>query len=449
MSFLRRQESKPNIIMDSYHRRNDRNLNVKNSMKKKILIIIISLIALKTEAQSSVFKVVDSLMLEGKYQLALEKLKNENPKTTRLYENVGAIYYQIGDYNNAIFYFNEGVKLGTSNSIHMRMAKAYDRIGKSKKAIKIYEVIVQNDSTNLIAANSLGKLYINNSRPVSAEKTYRYLIKQDSLNPNFQYQLGNSLMKKGGKFEMVDYFLKAYELDSLHSKSVYRLAEFYKDIKDKDSTLLFIDKGLEISPNDINFLQLKANFSYTSKEYELALVHLKKLMHLNYKTKNIYDMVGMSFSKLEKLDSAKIYFNKALRVERMDSKILFRIAKIYHQQDSLKKATFYAGMSIYGLKPDFDKEYYFLGILQKEAGELNPAIQSFEKAYQNNHGNYKALFELAFASELYYKDKKIALKHYQNYKEKFKSKDEEYTSFVNSKIKHLKTALFMEGEKVK
>jgi len=225
-------------------------------------------------------------------------LEYENPKTTQVYERIGSIYYQIGDFNKAITYFNKGVELGVDYSTQIRLAKAYESIGKSKNAIEIYETIIQKDSLNLIAANALGKLYLSNTRPKSAEKIYRYLIKKDSLNPNFQYQLGRALMKKGERFDMVDYFLKAYELDSLHVKSIYRLAKFYKVLKDKDSTLLFIDKGLEISPNDINFLQLKANYSYTEKEYRLAIEQLKKLIGLNYRNINIYDMFGMSYLKL-------------------------------------------------------------------------------------------------------------------------------------------------------
>lgn len=417
-------------------------------MKKKLLFAIISLIVLKTEAQSSVFTVVDSLLLKGKYQTALNILDNKNPKTLQLHERMGEIYYQVGDYNKAVSYFKKGVGLGDGASIQMRLAKTYGIIGKPKDAIKIYEHIVAVDSLNLIAQNALGKLYISNSRPKSAEKVFRFLIKRDSLNPNFQYQLGRALMGQGAMFPMVDYYLKAYELDSLHSKSVYRLAKFYKDISAKDSTRLFIDIGLKIAPTDINFLQLKANFSYTAKEYDVAIDHLEKLVALNYRTKNIYDMYGMSYLKLEKYDSAKVYFKKALKFDFSDPVICYRMAKLYHAQDSIKKATFYASRAVYGLKPDYDREYYLLGLLQMEQGLLQQSVRSFEKSYLNNTGNYKSLYALATSSDTFYEDKKIAFKHYKKFMDKFASKDEDMTLFIKKRIQEIKEELFLEGETV-
>ena len=415
-------------------------------MKKKLLFAILSLIVLKTEAQSSVFTVVDSLLLQGKYQVALSELEKRTPKTIRLFQKIGEIYYQVGDFNKAVTQFETGMELGESTAIQMRLAKTYGILGRTKEAIGMYESIVKKDSLNLIAFNSLGNLYLSRARAKSAEKVYRYLIQQDSLNPNFQYQLGRALSDKGRKFEMVDYFLKAYELDPKHTKSMYRLAKFYKAISKKDSTRLFIDKGLQVSPNDINFLQLKANFSYTAKEYPEAIAQLKKLEKLNYRTKNIYDMFGMSYLKMEKYDSAIIYFDKALKIERGDPTISYRMAKLYHAQDSIKKATFYAMTAVMGLKPDFDKEYYLLGLLQKEQGQIRQAITSFEKSYYNNTRNHKSLYALATTSDAFYKDKKGVYKHYNSYLKRFASKDEEMTMFIKKRIQEIKEELFLEGE---
>lgn len=417
-------------------------------MKRKLLFAVICLTVLKTEAQSSVFNVVDSLLLQGKYQMALEMLEKENSKTQKVHERIGDIYYQVGDVSKAIAHFEKGSALESTTTIQMKLAKAYNNVQRSKEAITIYENLVKEDSLNLLALNSLGNLYLAKTRPKSAEKVFRYLIKQDSLNPNYQYQLGRALNDKGRKFEMVDYFLKAYELDPKHTKSMYRLAKFYKAISKKDSTKLFIDKGLEIVPNDINFLQLKANFSYTDKQYQLAIEQLRKLEKSNYRTKNIYDMFGMSYLKMKKYDSAKIYFEKALKIDFSDPVITYRMAKLYHEQDSLKKATFYAMRSVMGLKPDFDREYYLLGILQKEQGQLRQAVTNFEKAYYNNTGNYKALYALATTSDAFYEGKKMAHKHYKSFLNRFASKDEDMTMFVKRRIQEIKEELFIEGETI-
>ena len=56
---------------------------------------------------------------------------------------------------------------------------------------------------------------------------------------------------------MIDSFLEAYEVDSTHIKSLYQLANSYYKLKDKDSTSLFLEKGLELEPYHMNLNKLK------------------------------------------------------------------------------------------------------------------------------------------------------------------------------------------------
>ena len=89
-----------------------------------------------------------------------------------------------------------------------------------------------------------------------------------------------------------------------------------------------------------------------------------------------------------------------------------------------------------------------LGIIFKEENDLEEAIYYFEKAFKNNPNRYRVLYDLALAEDDYYEDKKIAAKHYQKYLDKFEFKNKELTDIVKYRIKEIKTALFLEGEKI-
>ena len=69
-----------------------------------------------------------------------------------------------------------------------------------------------------------------------------------------------------------------------------------------------------------------------------------------------------------------------------------------------------------------------------------------EKSFLNNRNNHKSLYELAITSDAYYKDKKIAYKHYKEYIERFEERDKEMTTFVLSRMKDIKQEYFLEGE---
>ena len=294
--------------------------------------------------------------------------------------------------------------------------------------------------------HSLGKLYLKQSKPTSAGVLYEYLLRKDSLNPNYHYQLGQSFLKRNRKSDMADKCLDAFAIDSLHMKSIYGLAKFFKDIRVRDSTKIFIDKGLAIDKNNLNLIQLNANYLFMTKDYDGAIDNLKKLEKLNFRSVSSYSMLGMSFVRLQELDSAEVYFRKGLGMDRSNAKITFRLAKLYYKKKELKIAKIYAQRATMFLEVSMDEEYYFLGILQKENGETNMAIQSFSIAYKNNPRNHEALFQWAMASDAYYKEKNIALGHYRKYLDKFESKDDEMDAFAKQRIDVIVKELFLEGE---
>ncbi len=417
-------------------------------MRRKITILLLIILSNKTEAQTSVFKEIDSLLFTGNYQRALVVLESEQDKSVAVFDKTGDIYKSIGNYNKAIVNYQQALEKQESIVIKSKLGRIFELSGYSSKAMKTYEDVMQKDSLNLILINNLGKLYLSNYKATKAEYIFKYLIERDSLNPNYPYLLAQSYQKQDLFFAMGQSYLDAYNIDSLHIKSIYRLALFFKDLKDKDSTMVFIDKGLQLAPDNINFIQLKANQLYTSKDYKNTLSYLDKLERLNYKSVNVYEMFGMSYLKLDSLDLAKEYFNKALNIDRNNSKILYRLATVEYDLGEIKKAKFSLMMSIHTAKPDLDKQYYLLGSINKEENNLIEAIHYFEKSFQNNPKKYKALYELALSEDIYYEDKKKALKHYQKFIEKFELKDKEYTDFVTGRINQIKESLFLEGEKI-
>lgn len=415
-------------------------------MKKVLYIVTLVLSVLKTEAQSSVFTVVDSLLLKGNYQKALVLLDNTQPKTFAVLEKVASIYQSIGNENKALKYLNKALELENSETAKVKLAQLYLAMGLTSKAVETYEVLIKNDTSNLLVANSLGKLYLSQNQPKRAEKLFRFLQSKDPENPNFPYQIGESLEKQNKFNEMGQSYLNAYKLDTLHLKSIFELAKFFKALRFQDSTKLFINKGLQIDSNNINFNQLKANDLYFAKDFKNTLTYIKKLDSLNYISVSTYEMAGMCYYNLQEFDLAESYFKKAISLDPSDYTIYYRLATLYYDKKDYKMSKFFLFQSIGAAKPDLDRQYFLIGIIYKEENNLKEAIDSFEKSYQNNYSNYKALFELATTSDVYYEDKKIALKRFQQYISRFKRNDEKMTIYAENRIEEIKKLYFLKGE---
>lgn len=418
--------------------------------KTHLVLFIILFLIFKIEAQTSVLSIADSLYQYGNYKDALKELEKVKPPTYNILIKQASIYQKTNNYSKAIDLYTRALQKKESLKIKRELGNSYLAQGNANKTIDIYEEILEKDTTNLLLKFDLAKLYTKEYRKNDAIPLLEALIKADSLNPGYYYELGKIYKNKGalGFMKSGNYFLDTYRRDSTHLKSIYELSKFYEQLKFKDSTTIFIDKGLRINPKSINFNQLKAKEAYGNKDYQTTLIYLKILEELQFKTIFTYKLFGLTYMKLEDYDNAEKYFKKALKKNYSDASLHYNMGILKKLQGDLKAAEMNFMISIMNLKPDVYKQYYEIGLINLEQNKLQKSVANFKKSYENNSNNYYALFQLALASDDFYKDKTIALKHFENYIKRFDSKDKDMTAYATKRLREMKKEFFMEGVKI-
>ncbi|HIP49030.1 MAG TPA: tetratricopeptide repeat protein, partial [Lutibacter sp.] len=232
---------------------------------KLLLKLLILFIAISLQAQTK----VDSILQTGNYLNAIEWLKTQDESATK-YNELGNIYYEIGSFNKAINYYLKSEKISPSKGIKSKLAKAYKSNGNTSQAIAYYSKIIKKDSLNYVLLYKLGKLYTKTEQFKEASLIFDKLIAVDPNNANYLYQ---KALLQTNLYEQANLFLEVFKLDSLHTKSMYYLANFFRRIRDKDSARLFVNKALQINPYNTKFLPLKINDLYKQKKFEQALKH--------------------------------------------------------------------------------------------------------------------------------------------------------------------------------
>lgn len=92
---------------------------------------------------------------QGKYDVALpffEALHAINSNSSYDLQTLGAIYVQIGDTKNAIYYLNEALKLKPDHApTQLNLTKALLMAGKVKEGIKIARVLKRNRDPYIVS----------------------------------------------------------------------------------------------------------------------------------------------------------------------------------------------------------------------------------------------------------------------------------------------------------
>jgi tetratricopeptide (TPR) repeat protein len=415
-------------------------------MKEKILILILFTV-LKVGAQTSSFSIVDSLFEKGRYQLALKELDAKQPSFLSNYKKA-VIYESIDNYEQTLRYLIKALSFKENKKASLKLAKVYQRLRKPKVSIGIYENLLAKDSLNLVMTYQLGKLYLKTKNHQKSIAIFKSLIKKDSINAHYSYQLGLSYAFAKERDRMINSFIDTYKKDTAHIRVLSKLALSFFKLNDKDSTYLFINKGLELAPNNESINRIKVNQLYREKKYEETIPILLKLDSI--KKMNIFNntMLGKAYYNLYDFENAKVRFEKVVKIDTEAYKNFTYLGHIAMKQKKFKSAMFNYYRATATGKIKRDEEYYGLANAYYEMKIPKMALKFYKKAFEENGKNYKAKFQLAKLTDDLYEDKKMGYKHYKKYKDLFLDSDKVMTTYVLKRISEIKKDYFMRGEKL-
>jgi len=378
---------------------------------KKIFLLLISILSIKAEAQTSALAVADSL-------------------------------FQLGNYSKAISFYEKDV----DKSVYTltKIAQSYVGIGANRKAIPYYENIVLKDSTQLITQYELGKLYYKTKASEKAFNCFKNLVEKDKQNPNFRYQLGLVQLQAKDK-KHIESFRKTVALDPFHLKGIKQLCKYYLKKSSWVSFEKYSSIGLQNYPENEILINYKAQACFNQGHYKKAIIYFTKLYETDPENKFVLYRLGLSNHMLMQYDDAILFYDKAIEQDSTNGDYHTQIGLAYLGKESYKKSRLHLLQALVFNGVKVDSEYYNLGIWHKEQKQYAKAMQLFKKAFKENRYNYKAKFEQAICADNYYKDNDSKLELYQDYKLYFEGKNKRNDEIVAARISHFKELIHLEG----
>jgi tetratricopeptide (TPR) repeat protein len=413
-------------------------------MIRKIAYVVLTLSILNVNTQED-FKVIDNLIETGRYQKALNLLQTKEPSFKTNYK-IATIYEAIDNTRKASNYFKKALSYKDDYKTKIRLGKSLLKEKKIREVVKLYEGICEKDPENLIAKYTLGKRYLQIKKYEDAKRIFKKLIVADNSNANYYYQYALSNPQPKKIFKRIDYYLLAYKKDQKHFNSIEKLARSFTIIKDRDSALVFIDKGLKLRPNHIDLNRLKINSLFRNKKYKESLKLLEHIDSIQPNEHYTHKMFGRCYFNLEDYDKAEKHFQKASKLDIDDFNSMIYLGDVAMMKKKTRMAMFYYMSGTTRGKKKRDRAYMGLATVFAEMKEPKKVLESYKNAVEENVKNYKALFEFAKQSDNYYKDKKIGFKLYKRYQDRFTGKDSINDEFVKTRIKDIKKQYFLKGE---
>ena len=346
----------------------------------KIVIAALLLISFKTEAQSSVLKVSDSLMANGNFSKAIAILENNSSENTAY-----------------------------------RLAKAYNAIGNYDKAIENFKKAIHNNTENTLLQYEYGKLLSKVKKNNEAVSIFNKLKTTDSTNPNYSYELGVVLERLIQTEEAQNNFKTTYKLDKTHQKAIYKLAKHSLKNKEHERLDTLITVGLKSYPKNAALTNLKAQSLYLLHDYTKAIVWFEKLIEIGDKSQFVFEKLSFAYKKDLEYERAIENLEQALLLEPKNAENLYRLGGLYQLVNDYKNAEKYIKQSLELQDIPLENEYTKLATVYNRLQKPQIAVKYLKKALKENPNNERAKFFLVVSKASYYKDQQSKIEVFDTY----------------------------------
>ncbi len=338
---------------------------------------------------------------------------------------IGTIYYFKGDYEQAKKY------MGKYNQTHTECLNlgAISLLNRNySDAVTYYSQVVQEDSCNKNALFNLGSAYLKlkefQNAKVCLEK-YNILFPQSyntkyslgliqsevgndeealkqyfetvQINPDFYpawAKKGEANSKLGNYDEALEDYKKAINIYQHDHEIWYQKGILHEKLGELDKALESYQKVKELKPDD---------FEIQNKMEELV----KKLRQFRYKIindSNVYRLNTLSKQEVNSAEDDTISFNTSPLLtkhkqnkntqtksahKQKEREVLIKKANEQHQLGNFEVSSVYLDSAI-TFVPGINENLVKQGIVYLNSDNLKDALICFNKAYENNHTDYKA-----------------------------------------------------------
>ena len=315
-----------------------------------------------------------SLRAQGEFAAAateFQKAQTDANYRKSSLANLGEIYYILNLNEQAVSYLDQALVLDPQNSdLHLKLAEAYERLGKIDMAAEQYNL-------------SLSKSGDNREVLMSLENIWKQKIAENPDNAEAYANLGAVYQRQNNFTAALQQYEKAESLNPSNVNTRLNLGTLYQAQKEYETAIAAYDTIIDVNPNFKLAYLYKAQCYRALGNKEAAIQNYKLALNLdpnNQDIKNeLFDMYETNMTPEEKL----AYINEQMQKEPNNPALVYKYAFELHSANRIAEAIPYYNQAI---KLDAKNEDAYINLAQAYKQQ-----QKYDKA-REILTNAKAMF---------------------------------------------------------
>lgn len=201
------------------------------------------------------------------------------PGDVDVYHNLGAIYQQLGEHDNALSCYKEVVlACPEDHAVYAQMAESALRLGRLKDATVLYTEAVRLRPDDLGSAAALAQLYLRQDDPHHAGEVLRGALAHRPEDVTLNLGMGLVLEMQERYREALPYFRNVVLADDQHEEGYYRLGVCARASGLQQEAEAFLSQAVKLRPDYAEAWHELGELHHDRGDVELAIAMLEEAL---------------------------------------------------------------------------------------------------------------------------------------------------------------------------
>ena len=266
------------------------------------------------------------------------------------YYNLGNAYYDIGKYEDAVFFYNKAIELDdTLFSAQFNLAYSHVKLMNYEKSISILTAILTEDPNNVDMLQLLGYAYHLHGDEELALAAYDKIL---AIAPEHKDALNNRAviywkLKKYDEAEAA--FRMLLKTNPADFEALYNLGDLLFEMKRYEDAAFFIEQYIEAKPEDTKaYLKIASVYMALEKYYKVLDAYEGALTVDKELKEAWFYKAALLLTKVQDPDKGLTYLAQALELGYNDKN---EIRKLVNDPTLLEKDNVYKLLREKGFEP--------------------------------------------------------------------------------------------------
>ncbi|MEF8795108.1 MAG: tetratricopeptide repeat protein [Salinivenus sp.] len=251
---------------------------------------------------------------------AYQKVLELDPTYPEVRLKLGNLAFDRGRFRTALRLYRKEKEVSTTSSLHVKIARTYQKLSVTDSARIAYEKALSLDSTNANAHMMYGQFLENQGNLETALSHSRKALELDPENINYQFAVGSQLYRTGHLEEAVKYLKRAADERLLHSAAQHNLGQVLERLGKPE----------------------KANYYFTRADSARRLINqissVQKQASQNSSNVSNWIRLGKLYFEAGALDRALQAYRRAVRIQPGNLTVQHRIAETLLRKGAIDDA---------------------------------------------------------------------------------------------------------------